>query len=82
VGAGGGRSSVLAQWKINEGSIIEETARLFQEISAWKKAPLLHMYLSETAGLSGAGVRDVPVPMTVLIGIELITNSTEEDGTC
>lgn len=73
---------MFAQWKIKEGSIIEETARLFREISAWKKAPLLHMYLSETAGLSETGGRNVPVSMTVLIGIELITNSTEEDGTC
>ena len=73
---------MLVQWKINEGSIIEETAGLFREIYAWKKASLLQSYLSETAGLSGTGGRNVPVPMTVLIGIELITNSTEEDGIC
>ena len=61
---------------------IEETARALRRISAWRKASLLHIYLSEAAGLSGTGGRHVPVPMTVLIGIELIINSTEEDGIC
>ena len=73
---------MLAQWKINEGSIIEETTRLFRGLSDWKKASLLQLYVSETAGLSGMGWRNVPVPLMVLIGIELITNATEEDGIC
>ena len=61
---------------------IEETARLFRGISVWKKASLLQLYVSETAGLSGTGWCNGSVPMTVLIGIERITNSTEEDATC
>lgn len=73
---------VFARWKIKEGFIIEETVRLFQGIAAWKKALLLHLYVSETASLSGTGWRHVPVPMTGLIGIELITNSMEEDDIC
>ena len=61
---------------------IEETARALRGISAWRKASLLHLYVRETAGLSGIGWRNGSVPMTVLIGIERITNSTEEDATC
>lgn len=73
---------MLAKEKINDGSIIEEAPRLFRGVSAWKKASLLQLYVSETAGLSGTDWRHVSVPMTVLVGIELITNSTEEDGIC
>lgn len=73
---------MLAQWMIDEDSSNEETARLFRGFSVWKKASLLQLYVSETAGLSGTGWRHVFVPMTVLVGIELITNSTEEVGTC